>query len=278
MTDKILLDSGPSARGWHRIEAWLRCKLFFALRYLVLTEGADAEALVRGSLVHVGCAHRTARRRAIQRGEDPNVYYQPDEAIALVAPKFGSTGLRLADKCLQLVQGYIARYDQDRYEILQVEEQVEMTLGGQHYFTQRYDWTGRDPAGKVWIFDIKTCSAITKALSFAYSLSGQFLIAQAYGQAKYGRDFGGVRLDFVQHTPPYKLERNNPMPAPFGVSRIVDTICRAEEEIARYEAEGVEPLKYPGSFNEHACFTRYGTCPYFTLCQFGIDRAFKISS
>lgn len=39
---KILLDAGPSRKGWHRIETFLRCPQMFAYRYRLGLRGAEA--------------------------------------------------------------------------------------------------------------------------------------------------------------------------------------------------------------------------------------------
>ena len=52
-----LIDSGPSERGWHRIESMLRCPRLYALQHIDGVEFPLTRPLVNGIMLHVALAH-----------------------------------------------------------------------------------------------------------------------------------------------------------------------------------------------------------------------------
>ena len=117
---KILLDAGQSPRGWHRLEAFMRCPTLYAIqrpgtvmeaaragtfpedvaaqwreaRDRAAASAAGSAPLARGSLYHIGLAHHYARIGAAQSGgltiegvhhTDPNAFYAPVEAATVAA-------------------------------------------------------------------------------------------------------------------------------------------------------------------------------------------------
>ena len=114
MTSKILLDTGPSTRGFHRLEAHFRCPRLYALGYGQAGAGGalarksreqfpPAAPLVRGSIGHAGLAHLYIRQLHAQNGGNPDRYYKPTEAMALVADSFGDLGLEMLPVATKVV-------------------------------------------------------------------------------------------------------------------------------------------------------------------------------
>jgi len=148
--DRILIDSGPSERGWHRLETFLRCPQLYSYKYNIPEEAQlddDKTALVRGSLIHVGVAHYYARRGATQRKKhgksqdgviwyedhrdsegnlikderghaiytkhritDHERFYEPLDAMALAADRWAAEGSKIAHKLLPLTQDAVEHY------------------------------------------------------------------------------------------------------------------------------------------------------------------------
>ena len=100
MAEQRILFTGPSPRGWHRLQTVLECPQKFAWEYRWGREGYDAAERVaahmnvpkeepdkpglnRGTLLHLGLAHYYARLREQQNGRDPELYLKPEDAITL---------------------------------------------------------------------------------------------------------------------------------------------------------------------------------------------------
>jgi hypothetical protein len=262
---KILINAGPSERGWHRIETFL-CPRRYAYRYLLGFDDGSRCALVLGSLVHIVLAHHYIRRK---RGVDVALYYTPEEALIEGARVLGAEPDQIK-AAGEIYRNYVATWGQEAIEVLNVEEQFEALLREKWRFTMRFDLVFRDAAKKIWIIDHKTTSAeVNKRISRIYTMSGQILMMQVMGRGLWGNAFGGVRLNLIQSRAPYKLLRDSPDPAPTALGGVVARICDAEEGIARLQASGLPPLEWPMATSEHLCFMRYGECAYFDRCRWG---------
>jgi hypothetical protein len=282
MTDssKILLDTGPSSRGWHRLEAMARCARFYGWRYANgrgvgddrLADPTTDEKLVRGSIGHVGLAHVYARERARKLGENPDRYYFPEEAMELVARKFGSVGLEMLPTAQKAVAAYLQFYATDQFDILGVEKiystMVSDSRGrGPYPFTARIDLEYAESSGKIVLVDHKFISKIESKTLKRYTLSGQFLGHRWIGQAVYGDRFGGVVVNLVQVGDNPRFSRLALPPAPGLEKRFPTTLCDLEERISAAEAQATSPLDYTPSPTEMTCMIPYGACSYFERCQ-----------
>lgn len=81
---RILLDSGPSVRGWHFHEDFLRCPQLWAYRVKLRLVFPSTVPLVRGSLFHLGVAHYGARLYLAQNGLDVGLVHEPHEAMRIL--------------------------------------------------------------------------------------------------------------------------------------------------------------------------------------------------
>lgn len=268
---RILINTGPSRRGWHRLELAAKCLRLYAMSHLLKIETGTKEPLVRGSLLHIGQAHINAQSRAVARHEDPGRYYNPLDAIEVAAalPEFSPHGPALSGLCIDVTREYMRRYAGERIDVVMVEEVVEAMLGGKYLLTQRWDLCHRDGGGKIWIRDYKSAAKPNASVLCGYSISGQFLAAQLIGRQRYGDAFGGVQLDILGVTPPYKFLRDTTKPMPAALARFSKDMVELEDRLAALAAEGRDPWDYPGAWNEHTCVGRYGPCAYYTLCQWG---------
>lgn len=271
MDDRILINSGPSERGWHRLQLMLLCPQLYAYSQILKLDLGDRTALVRGSLIHVGLAHFYAQMRAVQRGEDPGRYYNPLDAMALVAPTWGKMGADLLLPAQLLVTEYCQKHavDSVRYKIMQVEEKVAGMMGGKWLITQRWDLLVQDRTGTLWLIDHKSSARPGAGVINRYSMSGQFLIAHKIGQATYGSKWGGVYINLIGTGTESKFVRTQLNPAPAAWSQLSDRLAEAEERIEELAKSGRDPWEYPKAYHEHACMTAYGVCPGYSLCQYG---------
>ena len=269
---KILLDAGPSERGWHRIEAAARCLRLFALRESGVVPFPESEPLVRGSLVHIGLAHLYARKREEDAGQDPEIYYTPEDSILKLAEKNGGMWLDLVDLCCDMVNAYQLNWNDDRkWKVVSVEEELRATLRKKWLYTQRVDLIVEDEAGRFWIVDHKTAFRIAAKTLSPHILDGQMLGYQMFGRSKFGKKFGGVIINRITTRAPYQFDRSMVEPAPDALSRFVGTLCDVEEIIQKYE--GRPPMEWPGTYSNLICTHKYGKCDAFETCQWGTNEA-----
>lgn len=267
---KILLDAGPSERGWHRIETAARCLRFFALRESGAVPFPESEPLIRGSLVHIGLAHIYARKQAADSGNDPEKYYSPMDAILKLAEKNGPAWEGLVDHCCDMVNAYRLRWGDDKkWKVISVEEELRATLRRKWLYTQRADLIVEDEHGKVWIVDHKTAYRIASVTLSPHILDGQMLGYQMFGRKRFGKRFGGVIINRITTRAPFAFDRSLLEPAPDALSRFVGNLCDVEEMIERYE--GRPPMEWPGTYSNMICTHKYGKCDAFEQCQWGVS-------
>jgi hypothetical protein len=302
--EPILIDPGQSERGWHRLQAALRCPRYYALTYGSDTERAPsaAPALVKGSLVHIGLAHFYQELRGKQDPTQTGHYYNPHDAIAFCAlqnqAKFdtleeGANWSKFTPLAQDVLRRYEEFYGEDKHwTILGIEHELRANVenpetGEKHLYTQRADLIIRDRAGQVWVVDHKTTGRLTSASAGRYTLSGQFLGYQMFGHGLFGEKFGGVILNMIQlprvkevwtdddtielkyNPKQFKFERQIVEPAPAALARFKDTLLRAEAIIEQYA--DTPPMEVPGTYTEMTCTHVYGSCSKHSQCQHGIE-------
>ena len=268
---RILLDCGPSPRGWHRIESFLRCPQLYAWRHVAANHTPPSQPLVLGSLTHIGLAHHYARLREVQRRGDPDLYYGVHDAIDEAAARHGGLWLKLAPQVRETVGAYIAHYaEREHFKVLHVEELFHAEFNGWP-FTARVDLVYEDAYGRVWLCDHKGTGYIEAKHPRFYSISGQFLAYRWLGTGAYGDRFGGVVLNMVQWSTPHKFERPPLDPAPALFAKFPQIVADAEAGIARIAAEGRKTEDWPAAANELTCVHRYGACDYLEKCKWGTN-------
>ena len=155
-SDRLLIFTGPSPRGWHRLQLFLECPQRYAWNYIAGLKGIneDAPPLVKGSLVHLGLAQHYAQIREKQNGRDPKLYFDPIEAIDVMIeakPHWKEHG----ELAKRVIDAYLLKWRNERFKVVAVEELLEAEIEG-YRFTGRMDLVVEDSAGKVWIIDHKT--------------------------------------------------------------------------------------------------------------------------
>lgn len=263
MTSRILIDTGPSRKGWHYYEATY-CMQKFAFRYIIGINDTTVP-LIRGTLGHVGMAHLYKRLWCVQHGQDPEVYYEPLDAIAVKADQLGPIGQEHCATVQLAVRDYIAHYSMETIRIHGVEEEVSMFFGP-HELTQRWDLDVVDSNGVHWIWDHKFVGAIQAKSVTRYVNSGQFLNMMWQGRNRYGEKFGGVRINLVG-VDNRKFLRATLPPAPDALMKFPQKV--ADSEALIQSCVGRDPWNYPRANSELVCMTPYGPCPYLELCSWG---------
>lgn len=273
---KILIDTGPSERGWHRLETFAHCPQLFAYRYAIGLE-IPSIPLVRGTLGHVALAHYYARLMAQQQKRDPNIYFDPLEAVDEKIKRIHASGpaasAKIADEVRDSVRtavtAYMANYAMESMKVFAVEAVARMHFQG-HLLTQRFDLVTVDRGGKFWIYDHKFVGSIQAKSTKRYTLSGQFLEMVWQGRNAFGDKFGGCRVNLIgcEGAEP-TFHRETPPPAPQALSMFPQAVVDIETGIARLQAEGRDPWNYPKVLSEIGCVTPYGQCPATELCRWG---------
>lgn len=274
----ILLNSGPSRRGFHRLGLALQCPQKYAWTYLdphVVPFMSDP--LARGILIHVALAHHYARIRAYQRNEDMLAYYSPAQAMQLMCEKDPRLASHL-ELCQDAYDNYVRVWrpevEAQEFEVLMVEDVLEATVQGRYLVTGRLDLAIRDRAGRIFVIDHKSTSRITKAHKVFYSLHGQLWLYLYLARTKYGSDLAGFKVNLVQHgaSGATKFERFD-LPRSLHAERWIEQmVVDAESIIEQHQHRPYD--QWPKAMNELTCFTRYGVCPFADKCLHGKGASF----
>ena len=296
MPEKILINSGPSSAGWSMLSPFFMCERLFWFE----AKRREAEAggflgpafpLARGSFIHVGLAHHYARQGMAQAGLSSDIYYEPIEAMRLVAAAYPgklTTGEKTSDVldiAIEMVMSYRTRYTDERLQVVAVEAPAALPLpsldGGPstEVITQRIDLTIRDDVGKIYILDHKGSSELSKKTLIArYSLSGQFLLMQLLGSQLYGRDFGGCLVNVIgaqtDRTPAQRFYRFAPEPAPAMLCEfpyvVAEARARIKEKREFEKAWGEKKEIWRPAMHEQICGRQFnGRCEHFEACKWG---------
>ena len=268
-SDRLLIFTGPSPRGWHRLQLFLECPQRYAWNYIAGLKGIneDAPPLVKGSLVHLGLAQHYAQIREKQNGRDPKLYFDPIEAIDVMIeakPHWKEHG----ELAKRVIDAYLLKWRNERFKVVAVEELLEAEIEG-YRFTGRMDLVVEDSAGKIWIIDHKTTGRLQAQQRKFYSVSGQILGYQTLGKIHFGERFGGMRLNMIQHGGDFKFERFDVQPAPKLMEKWPSAVKDAEEGIQKLLDEGRPADQWPIAPSELVCFHRYGPCNYVEQCKWG---------
>lgn len=277
--DAKIIYTGPSPRGWHRLQLAAECLQKYAWAYRAPASGEKktSAALAKGSLIHLALAQHYARMRAgltpavsdlrdLTRIDD--AWVEPEKAVSLISQLEGTE--KYAATAIEAYRAYQLEYPDDhlKWKILEVEELMETWIAGKYRLTGRLDLVVEDLGGRVWAIDHKSTGRLTSRHKQFYAISGQLHGYSRMAREKYGDRFAGLIVNLIQHgTPKFSrivLERSPNLEARF--ERIVVDI---EESIERMEAEGRDYDDWPKAINELTCYHRYGPCEFLDQCRWG---------
>jgi hypothetical protein len=289
--DKILLNTGPSPNGWHKTETAMICLRRRGWDYATVADPGTpwhGDATARGTLLHVGLAHHYRRMQAVQEGENPDLWYEPAVAVALI-PKVEEnkhdaiTLARHVPDVLTALAGYAAEFIHEvkTKRIIAVETVVNFDcipgMGGLNQppaKTGRIDLvyaSGWGPNAKLFMLDHKSAGRITKTHAWQYSRSGQFLMLR-WLAAGLKDKFGGVVLNLVQvGAQGYKTLRPPMDAVPGFMTSLPMSLVFWEQLRLEFEASGLPPEAWPASPSEHNCRGRYASCcPHAAKCDMAV--------
>ena len=292
---RLLLDAGPSARGWHRAATSLTCPQLLAYTDELRLNLPEAGVLVRGSLVHLALAHYFRRLQAVQEGADPDQFLGPAAAVRAFAAMQDARPVSLyklpdgrpskhaasvpyagfVDAAIGAVEAMHRWFRADQWRVVAVERQVHADVpqhdGSTQLFSQRLDLVLEDRAGTVYICDHKTRGRKDARTERAYGRSGQFQGFQVFGHDLWGARWGGAYIFFVtMASAKTTIER---VPAPGYLHRVQGfptTIRWAEHLQAEARRLHPDPWERPRvGLDNGACEHRFGPCPAALLCDHG---------
>ena len=280
MSEPQIIFTGPSPRGWHRLQQAAECLQKFAYTYGTSPEkkdgivDRDAEmkrpALVKGSLMHLALAQHYARIYQEQQGDDPAAFVEPKDAVCFLADAQGTPQYK--DLICEVYDRYVDRYadDSKRMKVLGIERLFSYKVRGKHLLTGRLDLLYADEAGRSWACDHKTTGRLTASHKKYYAASGQ-LIGYQHLSRKNGYDIAGMKLNLIQVSDAPKFERLTLPRGPHFEQHFEQTVVDIEESIERMQESGRPLDEWPKAMNELTCYHRYGACKFLDRCRWGPD-------
>lgn len=168
--DQKIIYTGPSPRGWHRLQQAAECLQKYAWTYeapKVESTGVKSQALAKGSLIHLALAQHYARIRASQKDptvqlaelddDRPESWCDPEEAVQLIAKLEGTEAY--VQNTIDTYKAYCRIYpesgERQTMKILAVEDLLSGTIADKYLFTGRMDLVYEDLGGRIWVLDHK---------------------------------------------------------------------------------------------------------------------------
>jgi len=264
-----ILETGPSPRGWHRLQSMLECPQKFAWQYElgVSTFNDESPALIKGTMMHMALAQHYFRIKNIDEGKDPDEFMPPKKALQAKGAA-NHLWAPYVDQLSDCLDTYLDFWGEENWKVLEVEKLAYVKMGN-NLFTGRFDLIIEDKAGRVYVMDHKTTSRIQAAQAKYYGISGQLIGYSYIARSIYGDKFAGVILNQIQHTGKMKFKRISLPPAPNLIQEFPNIVADTERRIAELQAEKRDPTRWPKAINELTCYSRYGPCPFMDQCKWG---------
>lgn len=261
---------GPSASGYHFIQAYQNCKRKFYYTYVQGLEGKyRSPAILFGTAAHVGMeAWYTEHKN--KSAISKKVKFATDAAIADLEAhrdqyydlsKFEVHKRQIKDT----FQQYGLEYHQEDFYIMAIEESSEVELDYGDIFTGRLDLVVKQFDGRIMIYDHKFTS---------WSLNNFKRSVQASDQATaYTKLWNEKHPDQRASGVVFNLIRNYQG----SISFLRVPVYRAQEDVETFSREASENLRdlsqrvidpqatWPK--NTDQCFAYNQACPFLELCQ-----------
>lgn len=280
--DKLIIFTGPSPRGWHRLQTAAECLQKYAWSY-EMPEGEEPKLdgrapLIMGSLTHLALAQHYSRMRLEQEGGNPEEFMTPEEAVRFLSS--AKKQEKYAPPILETYDSYRRKYFSDirLWRIVAVETLFDGTLepsvnplNESYRLTGRIDLLYEDLAGQLYATDHKTTGRLTKQHREYFTVSGQMLAYEHLVRQQHS-ELAGFKINLIQHAAndPAKFERVGLARRPALEQQFVDRAVDIERNIERIRAEGRPVDQWPKAMSELTCYTRYGPCEFIEKCRYGL--------
>jgi hypothetical protein len=263
-------NDGPSASGYHFVQAYQNCKRKFYHQYIQgLEENYRAPAILFGTAGHVGM-EEWYRQHAQQSPISKKVKFATDAAIADAESRrdqyYDLSKLEVHKRQLKdTFHQYGLVYPDEPFKVVSIEENYEVTLDYGDIFTGRIDLVTLRNNGQLMIMDHKFTGWSLESFKRSVQASDQ---ATAYcmlwNEHNPKRRAGGVifnlirnyqgRIEFAQ-VPVYRAQQD------------IDTFRREVSENLRDMAQRVIDPEATWPKNTDHCFAYNRACPFLELCQ-----------
>lgn len=269
-----LLNAGQSPFGWHRMQAFMQCPTKYYHSYISEEHvRTPSPSLILGSLLHTGLAHRYAIMGAEQREEEHDLY-DPSDAIRKQAKEEGEVWQSQLEKVFSVYNQYIEseyiRFWESDCIILFVEDIFTLTIDG-YDLTLRADLVVQSKtSGLIYFVDHKTSSYIREATTKGYQSSGQFIAYQVLGERLWGKKFGGLLINYLQHggftakKPRIAFKHVNVKRSQSHIDAFASSILFYRKLIEYYQDKDLK--HFPRVQSEFTCIHKYGTCDHYDKC------------
>lgn len=241
---------------------------------LGLKPGEDKDALVLGTLIHVGLSYRYAMRM------DPRpswlVYptpQAPDPRVAIWV--IGQDRLDLATEALRIFDAYQAKYAAPRYWPLKVEEKFETTLnvdGVPMRYTLRLDLLAYDTwAGNELVYvDHKSAYKLSKWVGRNYRLDREMATALWLARL-HGYEVRRVVINAMNKAKDAdggpQFERYDVPVSPVMYSRIEQETVYWMRQMRAVKAQYPDATNRPRVYE--SCMRKFGLCEFEKICAEG---------
>jgi hypothetical protein len=282
----LVIFTGPSPRGWHRLQQAAECLQRYAWSYESgpRKDISKKPPLAIGTLIHLALAQHYSRMKQEQEGKNPHEYMDPIESVRLVAQVQGIE--KHVPNVVETYQAYKRNYFGDirQRRIVQVETMYDGTLdptpeeaaaGEKPYrLTGRIDLMWEDLGGRLWCEDHKSSVRVTNKHREYFTVSGQMLGYIHIARQKHP-DLAGMKINLVQHagSGKTKFERLTISRRPELERQFVARARDIEKAIERMQVETAAGKRgtheWPKAMSELACYHRDGACDHIDKCKFG---------
>lgn len=189
--EPIILDPGPSPRGWHRLQLAAECLSKYAHTFkpgeplqpaqtVSLVDGemyvdedenlvpanefTTSPALVKGSLFHLALAQHYMRIKEEQTNGNPEKWAEPIAALQRASIEKGPVAQQVLPEVMRAYRAYARQYLADSYNmsVVGVEELGETLIAGKYRLTGRMDLIYKDASGKIFVCDHKCLPGSTE--------------------------------------------------------------------------------------------------------------------
>lgn len=306
---RLLIFTGPSGFGSHRVGEFIRCPHRYALvheptlrpqaghldgvvqKYIELLAelsrvGSEAQQSTdftrRGTLFHVGVSHFYARMGCRQGGvlvdgthyNDEDLFYLPEEACDLAAQRIPDA-FKVLGTSLALLKRYIEWASRRREgRIHAVETVYTLPLSSGRYHTARIDLVTQDELTQAIRFVDHKVLNRARGAPASYQSSLQILAHKAIGRHAYPQNFGGVWINAVDakddgSTSEIAVYRDRVPRAP-GLERdAVRLLDKTRSEIARLREAGTPLSQWIRVPVSDRSWRGCSRCPVWDQCVFG---------
>jgi len=217
---------------------------------------------------------RSVFDRYVERNPEP-----PGRVVAVEWPMAAVIGYKRGEWGLWVVHpDEESRLDEERQSVVACDDETiqidPLNMPGHPddgkpvYVTRRVDAVIEEGDRRV-IWDHKFQGWVSGKVR-AYSIDGGFGLFRHMGKQVFGEKFGGVRLNLIQTTDPYKLSRPKVPQSPHRDRHLAHLLWEEEHQIARKDLDQPNYWEWPKSMHEAGpCQGQYGTCAGLDLCLYG---------